>query len=84
MVGHMDKKMTESYMMHQTEELKREAIERFSLKPFKHISLSPESETKKKLISLIEGCDSEEVLERFLAQVQREMNGPGRGVSFKI
>ena len=84
MVGHMDRKMTEAYMMHQTEELKREAIERFSLKPFKHISLSPESETKKKLISLIEGCDSEEVLERVFVQAQKEIDGQNRGISFKV
>ena len=34
MVGHMDKKMTEAYMMHKTEELKRDAIEKFALQPF--------------------------------------------------
>ena len=89
MVGHMDRKMTEAYMMHQTEELKREAIERFSLKPFKHISLSPVSDTKKKLISLIENCESEVVLERVLTHVQKEVNGKNReisedGNSFKI
>ena len=31
MVGHMDKRMTEAYMMHQTEELKRNAIDRYSM-----------------------------------------------------
>lgn len=43
MVGHMDKRMTEAYMMHQTEELKRNAINRYSmtsLLPEKKESLS--------------------------------------------
>ena len=31
MVGHMDKRMTEAYMMHQTEELKRNAINLYSM-----------------------------------------------------
>ncbi|MCM8525331.1 MAG: tyrosine-type recombinase/integrase [Lentisphaeraceae bacterium] len=81
MVGHMDRKMTEAYMMHQTEELKREAVERFSLKPFKYISLSPVSDTRKKLISLIENCDSEDVLEEVLGHFKREVQVKDRGIS---
>lgn len=60
MVGHMDKKMTESYMMHQTEELKREAIENFSLKPFQPISLDPLGELKSQAVELINSSSSEE------------------------
>ena len=83
MVGHMDKKMTEAYMMHQTEELKREAIERFSLKPFRHISLSPVSDTRKKLISLIESCESEDILRQAIVYFKSQAK-KDKGISFKI
>ena len=83
MVGHMDRKMTEAYMMHQTEELKREAIERFSLKPFKHISLSPVNDTRKKLISLIENCESEDVLKQAIVHFKSQ-DKRGRGIPSKL
>ena len=71
MVGHMDKKMTEAYMMHQTEELKREAIERFSLKPFRYADQSPElSSIKRKIIGLVEKCNDMETLEKLLEFVR--------------
>ena len=88
MVGHMDRKMTEAYMMHQTEELKREAVERFSLKPFKHISLSPVNDTRKKLISLVENCESEDVLRQaiihFKSQVKMDRGISEGDSSFKV
>lgn len=64
MVGHMDKKMTESYMMHQTEELKRDAIEKLACKGF--APAVPDSLRRRK-ISLkkeIEDCHSEDLLEK--------------------
>ena len=47
MVGHMDKRMTEAYMMHQTEELKRNAIDRYSM-----TSLLPEKKESLNKISI--------------------------------
>ena len=46
-VGHMDKRMTEAYMMHQTEELKRNAINRYSM-----TSLLPEKKESLSKISI--------------------------------
>ena len=66
MVGHMDKRMTEAYMMHQTEELKREAIENFSLKPFQPISLDPLGELKSQAVELINSSSSEEEIRSVL------------------
>ena len=62
MVGHMDKKMTESYMMHQTEELKREAVEKLASKGFQPILLDSLETKKRDLIGKIESCQSEEKL----------------------
>ena len=64
MVGHMDKKMTESYMMHQTEELKRDAIERLAFKGFSRLVSDPLSEVKMSLIKQIEDCQSRDLLAR--------------------
>ena len=62
MVGHMDKKMTESYMMHQTEELKRKAVEKLASKGFQPILLDSLESKKRDLIGKIESCQSEEKL----------------------
>lgn len=79
MVGHMDKKMTESYMMHQTEQLKREAIEKFSLQPFQPISLNPANDKKAKISDLLRNCDSEKMLEDILAKLQDNERSQDRG-----
>ena len=80
MVGHMDKKMTESYMMHQTEQLKREAIEKFSLQPFQPISLSPANDKKSRIADLLKSCGSEKVLENILTILEEEKRIQQRGV----
>jgi hypothetical protein len=58
-------------MMHQTEELKRNAIEKFSLKPF--IGLLTSSDTKKKLIALIQDCQSEDMLKKLYTHLENEI-----------
>ena len=70
MVGHMDKKMTESYMMHQTEELKKEAIEKFSMKAFQPVSLDSVEEKKNQLIEMVKGLSSEEDVEGVLSFIK--------------
>ena len=64
MVGHMNKKMTESYMMHQTEELKREAIEKLAFKGFQPVLLYSLEEKKRRLHEQIEKCQSEAILKQ--------------------
>lgn len=76
MVGHMDKEMTEAYMMHKTEELKREAIDKFSLKPFQAVCLSPLDAMKKELVNQINSCQSEEEIKKIYSQFN-----PGIGQS---
>ena len=80
MVGHLDKKMTESYMMHQTEELKREAIKKFSLNPFQAVSLDPLEKKKKELYEMIKDCESEETLEDITTSFQNLLKLIQRGV----
>ena len=63
MVGHMDKKMTEAYMMHQTEELKRDAIKRMAFNSFNSDLPNLIDDKKKNLIEQIENCKSEEMIE---------------------
>ena len=70
MVGHMDKKMTESYMMHQTEELKRDAIERLAYKGLAPVSSDSLSDKKMSLINQIENCQSDDLLNK----LQQVMN----------
>ena len=80
MVGHMERKMTESYMMHRTEELKREAIEKFSLKPFQPITLDPLEEIKNQAIEMINSCSSEEDIYKVLNVLQsgiKRLDGGG-------
>ena len=79
MVGHIDKKMTESYMMHQTEELKREAIKKFSLKPFHSISFDLISDEKKLAIEMIKSCDSEKIIQDILKVLKAETTLNQRG-----
>ena len=62
MVGHMDTKMTESYMMHQTEELKREAIDKLASKGFQPVLLDALEEKKRYLHEQIDNCQSKEIL----------------------
>lgn len=73
MVGHMDKKMTESYMMHQTEELKRDAIQKFSLKPFQPVSLDALDEKKNQLIELIKALSSEAEVDGILQAFKKSI-----------
>ena len=80
MVGHMDKKMTESYMMHQTEELKRDAIQKFSLKPFQPVFLDPMAEMKNQLIEMVRELDSKEELESLLNSFKKGI-GRDNGIS---
>ena len=70
MVGHMDDNMTRYYMMHQTEELKREAIKRFSLKPFEPISLKSPNTVKQQLIDIINDTENDETLKKMLEAIQ--------------
>ena len=79
MVGHMDKKMTEAYMMHQNEELKREAIEKFSLQPFQPLSLKPLTDRKKLIIDMVSKCGSDKLLENILAMLHEEKKNQKRG-----
>ena len=72
MVGHVDKKMTESYMMHQTEELKREAINKFSLKPFQSISLMLLNDDKQLAIELLKNCQSDKIVEDIIRVLKSE------------
>ena len=58
----MDRKMTESYMMHQTEELKRDAIEKLACKGFQPVISSPLEKFKNEIIKKIEDCNCEETL----------------------
>ena len=53
MVGHLDEKMTESYMMHQTEELKRDAIEKLAFGSLTPNLPSPLEDRKAQIISKI-------------------------------
>ena len=64
MVGHMDKKMTESYMMHQTEELKRDAIEKLAFKGFSAVVSDRLIEKKENLIKQINDCQSDDLLDK--------------------
>ena len=73
MVGHMDQKMTESYMMHKTEELKREAIEKFSMQSFLPGS-SPLNDIKQNVIKEVQKCDSIDLLKEVLAMLQPRIN----------
>ncbi|MCM8540345.1 MAG: tyrosine-type recombinase/integrase [Lentisphaeraceae bacterium] len=59
MVGHMDKRMTEAYMMHQTEELKRNAIDRYSM-----TSLLPEKKESLSKISIQDNIEPDQSQER--------------------
>ena len=79
MVGHMDRKMTEAYMMHQTEELKREAIEKFSMKPFQPVSLCPLVNKKNEAIEMIQSLRSEEEVDGIL-NVLKNRIGEDRGI----
>ena len=72
MVGHIDKKMTESYMMHQTEELKREAINKFSMKPFQSLSLVLLGEDKQLAIEMIKNCQSDKIVEDIIRVLKSE------------
>ena len=73
MVGHMDKKMTEAYMMHQTEELKRDAIQKFSMKPFQPISSDPLAEKKNQLIELIHSLKTEDDVKKVFGFLNRDI-----------
>lgn len=73
MVGHMNKKMTESYMMHQTEELKRDAIERLALKGFQPVLLDSLKDKKRNLHEQIDNCQSEEQLDQLEMIFQKEI-----------
>ena len=64
MVGHMDKKMTESYMMHQTEELKREAIEKLAFKGFQSVLKDSLVQRKRNLHEQIDNCQSEDLIKQ--------------------
>ena len=66
MVGHMDKKMTESYMMHQTEELKRDAIEKYALG---NLLPEPEDEMKELAIKLIKECNEPEKINEIVKKL---------------
>ena len=77
MVGHIDKKMTESYMMHQTEQLKKEAIEKFSLMPFQPISLKTDDERKKQIIEMVNHCESDLVLKEIIEILKIEIQQRG-------
>ena len=74
MVGHLDKKMTESYMMHQTEQLKREAINKFSVKSFHPETLSQTGKLKKEITDLISKCDSENFLDEIKSKLEEEIH----------
>ena len=88
MVGHLDKKMTEAYMMHQTEELKRDAIEKFSMKGFTAVFQSPLDRRKKLLIQKIENSQSESLIEQaenlFQIKTGLELNDNNDSPSFRI
>ena len=71
MVGHMNKKMTESYMMHQTEELKREAIDKLASKGFQPVLLDSLEEKKRYLHEQIDSCQSEDVLNQLKVFFQK-------------
>lgn len=79
MVGHIDKKMTESYMMHQTEELKREAIKKFSMKAFQSISLDLTCEDKSMAVKMINDCQSDEIIKEVIRFLKSELNFKHRG-----
>ena len=83
MVGHMDKKMTEAYMMHKTEELKREAIEKFALKTFQAISFDPLKDKKKALIEQIQQCNSESLLDGVGSLFQEKEFKLGKGAKIR-
>ena len=83
MVGHMDKKMTESYMMHQTEELKRDAIEKLASKSFIPALLSPLDEKRRKLIQDIENC-SEDELNKIQLSIHKKPDSDDNSSSFKM
>ena len=74
MVGHMDKKMTESYMMHQTEELKREAIEKLAFKGFQSVIQNSLVQKKRSLHEQIENCQSEEILNQVELILQKGLS----------
>ena len=67
MVGHMDKRMTEAYMMHQTEELKRDAIEKYALG-----NLLPDAsdDIKELAIRLIRDCEESEKIHQVVSNLQ--------------
>ena len=67
MVGHMDKRMTEAYMMHQTEELKRDAIDKFAMG---NLLPCPENEMKAQAISLLEQCDDPQKIEQIIRKLR--------------
>ena len=73
MVGHMDSSMTEAYMMHKTEEMKRQAIERFALKPLEvtpQLSTYGLTEDQKEAIELIKSCQDNNSVKQIIEHLQ--------------